>query len=92
MRLEKHAGQSPEDRLLQEQRQRDRIAKRADAFRAVFSSPSAAEVLEDLEDFCFANKTTVDGHDTNMAVKEGRRQVWLHIQQLLNQAPKGQAT
>lgn len=85
MKLERHAGviHLEEQRAIQEQRQSEQIAQRADAFKAVFSGPRSADVLEDLASFCFANRTTV-ASETNMAVLEGRRQVWLHIQQLLN--------
>lgn len=89
MRLERHASEQVDTRA---QERGELIARRSDAFRSVFAGPSAAEVLADLEAFCYANRTTVDASQTNMAVLEGRRQVWLHIQQLLNQAPKGQAT
>jgi hypothetical protein len=84
MRLEKRAGQAVPDQEAQKQQQRDQVMKRASSFKAVFKSPGAEDVLADLEHFCFAKRTTLDAHESNMAACEGRRQVWLHIQQLLN--------
>lgn len=67
-----------------------RYTRRADAYRALFMfanrdglGPQAEIVLADLAKFCHANRTTVNANETNMAILEGRRQVWLHIQQLL---------
>jgi hypothetical protein len=60
------------------------FAIRAAAFRAAFNGPDGQEVLDDLAHFCCANRTTVSGSETNMTLLEGRRQVWLHIQQLRN--------
>jgi hypothetical protein len=62
----------------------DRV-KKALAYRAVFHGPAADEVLDELANFCCANRTTVGTADMmNMAILEGRRQVWLHIQQFRN--------
>lgn len=41
-------------------------------------------VLEDLAAFCCANESTAAPEAMLMAIREGRRQVWLHIQQKLN--------
>lgn len=40
----------------------------------------AQVVLADLARICFVHKTTAQANPTAMAVAEGRRQVWLHIQ------------
>ena len=67
---------------------RDRVG----AYRAIFWSPATVEgqdsaltpaaerVLADLARICYVNKTTASANPTQMAIAEGRRQVWLHIQ------------
>lgn len=53
-------------------------------------TPQASRVLVELREFCRANETCVvvgkDGHiDTHATIlAEGRREVWLRIQSLLN--------
>lgn len=46
-------------------------------------SPVGAAVLRDLARICYANKTTASTDPVAMGVAEGRRQVLLHIQQML---------
>ena len=41
-------------------------------------------VLDDLARFCYVNRSTSASNAIAMAVAEGRRQVWLHIQHKLN--------
>lgn len=61
------------------------LSGRAGAYRAVFQlpSPPVETVLADLARFCRANEST--GHlDTHVAARlDGRREVWLRIQQHL---------
>lgn len=47
-------------------------------------SPVGDIVLRDLARICYATKTTASGNPTAMAVAEGRRQVLLHIQRMLD--------
>jgi len=47
-------------------------------------TPDAALVLDDLARFCYVNRSTSASNAIAMAVAEGRRQVWLHIQHKLN--------
>ena len=47
-------------------------------------SPTAHEVLKDLSDFCRANESTYSQDPRDHAVLEGRRQVWLRINEYLN--------
>lgn len=46
-------------------------------------SPVGAIVLRDLARICYANKTTASKDPVAMGVAEGRRQVLMHIQQML---------
>lgn len=56
------------------------IAKRATAYKAVFSGPQAEEVLADLRRFCRATLPTADVNNVNTTfLLEGRREVWLRI-------------
>jgi len=41
-------------------------------------------VLADLAEFCFATRTTASASPDDLPILEGRRQVWLRIQQFLN--------
>ena len=59
--------------------------KSAYKFTFSYSNPAARQVLNDLAVFCRANETCVvaGDHDKSL-VLEGRREVWLRIQQHLN--------
>jgi len=50
----------------------------------VFGGPAGQAVLRDLEKFCRANETCFNGDPRIHAAHEGRREVWLRIQQHLN--------
>jgi len=72
--------------LEQIHRQIERILRRRSHYRAVFGTPSGAQVLADLKRFCRAHASSVivspqsgmiDTHA--MAVNEGRREVFLRI-------------
>lgn len=53
-------------------------------YKLTFGVPWGKEVLRDLANFCFANRTTAV-HDVNhMLIYEGRRQVFVMIQRFLN--------
>lgn len=54
------------------------------AFLNAFGTPSGQMVLADLEKFCRANETCFDTDARVNAALEGRREVWLRIQQHLN--------
>lgn len=69
---------------------RTRLGDRRWAYRALFlhddgktPNPAGEVVLRDLARICYANKTTAMPTDRAAAVAEGRRQVWLHIQQCM---------
>lgn len=54
---------------------------RAGAYRAVFDGPRAREVLVDLAKFCRAHESTADANPHIAARLDGRREVWLRIQE-----------
>jgi hypothetical protein len=60
--------------------------KRKFSYNQVFNKNSkySAEVLEDLARFCRANETTFTVDERMTAVLEGRREVWLRIQNYVN--------
>ena len=57
------------------------------AYQLALTSPAGQEVLEDLARFCRANETCFHEDPRLHAVLEGRREVWLRIQQHLNLTP-----
>lgn len=64
---------------------RNRIQKRVVAYNRVFSKENqfTNEVLLDLAKFCRAHETTFHKDERAHAVLEGRREVWLRIQEHL---------
>lgn len=63
------------------------LSGRRTAYQRVFGSVYAEEVLKDLARFCRANETTVHENERMSAVLEGRREVWLRIQEHLHLSP-----
>lgn len=59
------------------------LFRRRTAYVKTFSSPFGEEVLADLARFCRANQTTFHADPRVHAVAEGRREVFLRIQQHL---------
>lgn len=59
------------------------LFRRRTAYVATFSSPSGEEVLADLARFCRANRPTFHPDPRVAAQLDGRREVWLRIQQHL---------
>ena len=59
-------------------------ARVARAYRAVFEHPDAPAVLAHLMDTCCVNETTIDENPFIMAAAEGRRQVWVAINNILS--------
>lgn len=59
--------------------------RRSIAYNQVFNrqSPFTEEVLKDLAKFCRAHDSTFHGDPRMSAVLEGRREVWLRIQENL---------
>lgn len=66
------------------ERRKTLLSRRASAYKQTFKSGESAKfVLADLAKFCHANSTThVVGDTHGSAQLEGRRQVYLRIQQL----------
>jgi hypothetical protein len=67
---------------------REFLFKRRRAYRRVLGAsttdPDILLILADLAKFCKAAETTMHHEDRASAMLEGRRQVWLRIQQHLN--------
>jgi len=64
-------------------RLRSALSDRRTTYRQVFRNPNGERVLADLAKFCRANVTTFHPSERAHALAEGRREVWLHIQQQL---------
>lgn len=57
------------------------------AYEVVFGGPLGQIVLNDLADFCRADSSTFDPDPRVHAFVEGRREVWLRINEFLNLTP-----
>lgn len=57
------------------------------AYKQTFNGPLAETVLRDLARFCRANESTFHEDARLHAVAEGRREVWLRLQNHLNLSP-----
>lgn len=62
---------------------RQYLSRRRTAYARTFTGPFADEVLQDLARFCRASQSTFHPDPRVHAVAEGRREVWLRIQQHL---------
>jgi hypothetical protein len=62
----------------------DFLRGRKGAYQQTFMSMAGQQVLQDLSAFCRANETCFHPDPRLHAVAEGRREVWLRIQQHLN--------
>lgn len=70
-------------------KRKGKLALRSQAYRLTFEKESvqAQRVLKDLAVFCRANATTFNPDSRVHAVLEGRREVWLRIQQHIQLTP-----
>lgn len=68
-------------------RARDLLFVRQQAYQQTFTGVYAGKVLHDLSNFCRANKTTFHDDTRVSAVLQGRREVWLRIEQYLKLRP-----
>jgi hypothetical protein len=64
------------------------LRSRKRAYQLVFGSPAGNAVLIDLASFCRANESCYADDPRKHAVAEGRREVWLRIQQHLHLSSK----
>lgn len=62
----------------------DFLRFRKRSYALTFRSPAGNEVLRDLAKFCRANESCFHPDQRKHAATEGRREVWLRIQQHLN--------
>lgn len=66
---------------------RQALGERRYAYQKTFNGPLAEIVLKDLARFCRANKSTFHEDARLHAVAEGRREVWLRLQNHLRLSP-----
>lgn len=57
---------------------------RTQAYKQTFDGPHGETVLEDLSKFCRAHQSTAHANPYMAARLDGRREVWLRIQQHCN--------
>lgn len=53
------------------------------SYEQIFTTSAGRAILEDLAKFCRAHETCFRGNEREHALLEGRREVWLRIQQHL---------
>lgn len=63
------------------------LGDRRHAYRMLFRGPHADVVLKDLARFCRAHEPTFHADTRAHALAEGRREVWLRIQNHLRLSP-----
>lgn len=63
------------------------LGDRQYAYRSLFKGPYADVVLKDLARFCRAHESTFNADPRAHAVAEGRREVWLRLQNHLKLSP-----
>ena len=68
-------------------RLRAALRERRYAYRQTFAGPLAETVLKDLARFCRAHESTFHVDQRAHAVAEGRREVWLRIENHLRLSP-----
>jgi len=66
------------------ERARQFLSGRRTAYVQTFRAPAARPVMVDLAKFCRARETTFHSDARLHAVQEGRREVWLRIQNHIN--------
>lgn len=73
----------------QAQKEQDFVISRQICYRQTFNKalPPVAAVLKDLANFCRANRSTFHENPSIQSRLDGRREVWLRIQQHLNMSP-----
>lgn len=64
------------------------LRDRKRAYAAAFGGPAGRAVLEDLAVFCMATTSTFDKDPHVQSALNGRREVWLRIQQHLGMTPE----
>lgn len=62
----------------------DDLVRLKRSYREVFSSPAGKRVLRDLAKACHAATTTFDENPNEQSRKEGKRQIFLRIQNMIN--------
>jgi hypothetical protein len=66
----------------------DLITRRHVAWNRVFEGPDGRQVERQLSIFCFANTTTFDIDPIKSAYKQGRKDVWILMQNYRHLTPK----
>ena len=61
-----------------------KIAINQKLYQQVFGTLEGKTVLDDLKKRCFVNQTTMDADPIKMGFNEGRRSIYVHIENLIN--------
>lgn len=76
-----------DNEIEQEPRARTSLRDRQSNYQTVFLNPKGEKVLADLAKFCRAHESTFHPDPRVQAALEGRREVWLRIQEHLKLDP-----
>lgn len=60
------------------------LAEQQKLYRRVFDTPEGHAVMEDLRKRCYVNITTLDSQPAVMGFKEGRRSIYVHIENMID--------
>lgn len=60
------------------------LKEKQKCYRRVFGSDDGKRVLDDLKRYCFIKTTTYNDHAIRMALNEGLRMAFLHIDNFIN--------
>lgn len=70
--------------MLSKQEIQEKYVERQRSYQLCFTTGDAEKMIEDLKEFCRAETSTFHSDARIHAVLEGRREVWLRIQEFLN--------
>lgn len=74
-------GKKPKE---MEQRLKEQLLENVNVYKRVFSGPDGQAVLEDLRKRCFVDRTTYHENAVKMGMNEGRRSIFVHIQNMVD--------
>lgn len=60
------------------------LKEKQNRYKRVFGSEDGKQVMEDLKAYCFVRNTTYNDHPHRMALNEGLRMAFLHIDNFIN--------
>jgi hypothetical protein len=75
---------TPEERKARLEAVMKNVRDNAEIYKRLFSGPDGQAVLKDLAKRCYVDRTTYEPEINKMAFNEGRRSIFVHINNLVN--------